>query len=1006
MNRRFQGNLKPGLSGTGGSLAIDDNHFFVDNTARDSYFTSNPDEKVTGVFISVGAGYQQWNGTSWVDKTAVVTGPTGSTGADGTDGTDGDDGADGEDAFVYIAYASDSSGTDFTTSFNIDLNYIAIKSTDTEIVSPQASDFAGLWKNYKGVKGDDGADGAGISWKGAWDSGVTYIADDAVEYNGSSYVANAEALNKEPGVDTEWDLWVEKGETGETGEAGADGKTILNGDGVPASGIGVDGDFYIDTTNDDIYGPKTSGAWGAGTSLIGPAGEAGVDGDDGEVNLTTTWNAVLSDTEAPSEKLVNDSVCLHHGVESIGAVSFDNATHVLSVATGMTYWYKGKEIVTGALTCDLDLEADRDHASATLTDRTLYFLYFKDATGKLYWSPTFWDLKEAVPVATVYWNGTAGATSIEAHNHTRDIDWHINAHLTIGARYYSGLDLTKPTVADDATLTIAAGVIYDEDIRHSTAEQTTCRVFYLAAAGSYTFADYSLPYPGTSGDPQYLDTDTYTLTSVEDNKYVCYWVYDTTDKDRPIYIIPSAISATYGTVSAARLETPPSLAGYGLTPEMKLIYRFIYKGDGSFIESTDYRTSASLPSGFIASTTAGSVTFSPAGNIAATNVQGAIEELDSEKQTAGESVTVGSGKTLDVCAGTLTLAADQIQGTSINSYMGKNAIINGGFNIWQRRTSFAAITVNTYHADRFLYSKVGDMVHTVSQDTDVPTQAESGHKSNYSLNVDCTTIDSSIAAGDVCLLGHRIEGYNFAPFVGRQATLSFWVKATKVGIYCIQTSNSTGDRSHISEYTVSTTNTWEKKTVTLTFDYSGGTWNYTTGVGLKVFWILACGSNGQNTPNTWHTGNYAATSNQVNACDSTDNNFWLAQVQLELGPVATDFESRHYGTELALCQRYYEKSYDMLVAPGTSDEDGSVQMIDPKADGETFVRFAIPKRTAPTMVGYSTTGASAKYRDLTSGADFDITFSDIGETGCHVAFATSGAADELKGFHYTASAEL
>ena len=100
---------------------------------------------------------------------------------------------------------------------------------------------------------------------------------------------------------------------------------------------------------------------------------------------------------------------VYHGVESIGTVSFSNANKTLDVTATTTYWYKGVEYVTGVLSCDLDLEADRDHVSATLTTNTLYYFYFKDATGKLYWSPTAWDLKETVPVATVFWNGSAGA---------------------------------------------------------------------------------------------------------------------------------------------------------------------------------------------------------------------------------------------------------------------------------------------------------------------------------------------------------------------------------------------------------------------------------------------------------------------------------------------------------------------------------------------------------------------------------------------------------------------
>ncbi len=115
------------------------------------------------------------------------------------------------------------------------------------------------------------------------------------------------------------------------------------------------------------------------------------------------------------------------------------------------------------------------------------------------------------------------------------------------------------------------------------------------------------------------------------------------------------------------------------------------------------------------------------------------------------------------------------------------------------------------------------------------------------------------------------------------------------------------DQSYVVEYTINSASTWEKKTVTLDFDYSAGTWAYTNGIGVSIFWTIACGTDYQGVADTWNSANDMATSNQVNGVDSTDNNFWLAQVQLELGSVATDFEYRQIGDELARCQRYYER---------------------------------------------------------------------------------------------------
>jgi len=129
-----------------------------------------------------------------------------------------------------------------------------------------------------------------------------------------------------------------------------------------------------------------------------------------------------------------------------------------------------------------------------------------------------------------------------------------------------------------------------------------------------------------------------------------------------------------------------------------------------------------------------------------------------------------------------------------------NPIINGNMDIWQRGTSFAAPANATYFADRWriAYSTTG--VVTASRSTSVPTVAESGVLFNYSLDLDVTTADAAIAAGDYCALQQSIEGFNWRHFAQRDVTLSFWVYATKTGTHCISISNSGLDRSYVAEY--------------------------------------------------------------------------------------------------------------------------------------------------------------------------------------------------------------
>ena len=145
-------------------------------------------------------------------------------GIQGIQGEQGVAGEDGSSAYVYIAYASDANGTGFTTTFDASLDYIAIKATTSPIASPQASDFTGLWKNYKGEKGDkgdtgaagaDGEDGLDINWKGTYSSGTAYVVNDAVFYEGSSYICILNSTGNLPTNTTYWNLMAQKGAAGE-----------------------------------------------------------------------------------------------------------------------------------------------------------------------------------------------------------------------------------------------------------------------------------------------------------------------------------------------------------------------------------------------------------------------------------------------------------------------------------------------------------------------------------------------------------------------------------------------------------------------------------------------------------------------------------------------------------------------------------------------------------------------------------------------------------------------
>lgn len=234
----------------------------------------------------------------------------------------------------------------------------------------------------------------------------------------------------------------------------------------------------------------------------------------------------------------------------------------------------------------------------------------------------------------------------------------------------------------------------------------------------------------------------------------------------------------------------------------------------------------------------------------------------------------------------------------------RNKIMNGAQQIAQRGPSATGVTLSgTYLTDRwhtFNVSNLGSFVVTLSQENDAPA----GTQFTKSLRVTVTTTQAN-SSNTVSGVRQNLEGYDVRPLIGVDCTLSFWVRSSMTGTYCVALRNSGSDRSYIFEYTVNSANTWEYKTMTLPGGLiTAGTWDWDN-VGLRAEWVLQCGSTYQASANTWNTGQLFATANQVNFYGANGGVFAITGVQLEPGSVATAFERRPYQMELALCQRYY-----------------------------------------------------------------------------------------------------
>jgi hypothetical protein len=240
---------------------------------------------------------------------------------------------------------------------------------------------------------------------------------------------------------------------------------------------------------------------------------------------------------------------------------------------------------------------------------------------------------------------------------------------------------------------------------------------------------------------------------------------------------------------------------------------------------------------------------------------------------------------------------------------GRNIVINGAFSIFQRGTSATTVNGNDiFAADRFKGWANGGGTFTVEQSTDVPN-----NEFEFSAKLTNTATDGSVAAGDNYRWATDLEGYTVSRLAyghsdAKAVTLSFWVKSSLTGTYCGALYSTTASRHYIYEYTISSANTWEKKTITITSGDTTGSWNKTNGNGLRIYWGFGSGTDYQGTAGAWTAGEKWETSNQAAWIGSASATFYITGVQLEVGETATPFEHRSFGDELARCQRYYCQS--------------------------------------------------------------------------------------------------
>ena len=252
----------------------------------------------------------------------------------------------------------------------------------------------------------------------------------------------------------------------------------------------------------------------------------------------------------------------------------------------------------------------------------------------------------------------------------------------------------------------------------------------------------------------------------------------------------------------------------------------------------------------------------------------------------------------------LTTVSPGLLDSNAQYYSFKNRIINGAMVIDQRYAGAAtANTINGYTLDRWAVNQSTTGKLIVQQSSVAPT--------GFSNSLSITSQSAySVGASDYYIIVQYIEGFNFADMVWGTAsaatiTLSFWVRSSLTGTFGGGLKNSASNRTYPFTYTISAANTWEQKSVTITGDTTGTWVGATNGTGLIVQFGLGAGATFSGTAGAWTAGNLVSATGATSVVGTNGATFYITGVQLEKGSTATSFDYRPYGTELALCQRYY-----------------------------------------------------------------------------------------------------
>ena len=305
----------------------------------------------------------------------------------------------------------------------------------------------------------------------------------------------------------------------------------------------------------------------------------------------------------------------------------------------------------------------------------------------------------------------------------------------------------------------------------------------------------------------------------------------------------------------------------------------------------------------------------------------------------------------------------------------KNIIINGATNIHQRG---GTSTGNTYLLDRWHIYSSPTGKHTVSQDTESPV----GFK--YSMKWTSASAYTP-TSGNYFYTGQKIEGHNwdkleYGTANAKTITISFWARSSITGTWSGIVKNNAQDRTYPWEYTISSADTWEYKTVTVP-GCNDGTWLSGNSAGAWIYFCIGSTTSGTTylgSANSWQSSNLIGTTGSNSLVNTNAATLYITGMQVEEGTAATPYEHRSYGDELARCQRYYQKiTGNKIVLMG--DYNNSTSNFWGQIDLRTTMRAAptvtvtahagggtITNYSNPDMLSFNTATGAAHFDNSTT----------------------------------------